>query len=1491
MNNLGGAAIYRGEKDLPALNMAVNRLLANNSVFRLRYQWVDMEHKQYVAGYSEQTFDVVDLSNSDDPQHALNCWMDNFASLPLDFDQGPLYDIKLIKLPDGIGFYIKLHHFIADGWTFLKISEKIADGYLRLSRMPTGMPSDDSPELKLGEDYRLAVTQEAEYLLSDRFAKDQSYWHKKYATLPNLSGYSRPYKNKDATRGSRLSRPFTVELSRRLELRAEQLGCSVNTLVVATSTLMMNKRLGLSDITVGVPVFNRTSRTTRAMAGMFTSTMASRFEVDNQQTTDIFIGYVEKQLRQDLRHQKYPYDQLVQDLGLAQHQQDGLFGLSVNCYNTRNLESISDIIIENDERYSGHQAYDLQFIVKPQAGSSVYQLDVDHKLCCYSDTQVSQMADQFFAVLEQLLVSEVDGRKTLSEVTLLSPDLRDYVINGFNQRQQDYPANKSIIDLVSAQCNATPDRIALQAPSSQYSYDELEQAILKMAGLLQSKGIEKGDVVAIIAPPSSELVISILAVLKCGAVYCPIDIATPNGRIDYMLNHAEAKLVLDMSDQDLATAVETLPLALTIARQVKEPIFQQQQWPSVAGQDPAYIIFTSGSTGHPKGVLVHHQGVVNYISWASKTYLLGEQDAMAFYSSPAFDLTVTSIFSPLICGAKVVVYGAVENGFVLFDILKDNQCTVLKLTPAHLNLIKTMTLQDSKIHSLILGGEALNRQLAAQVCSAFGDGLRLFNEYGPTETVVGSMTYLFDPQHDADNEANTIVDVAIGVPIANTAIYILDDDLQPTAPGQQGELYIAGDGVTLGYLNSPELSEKAFLPNPFAVGERMYRTGDQAFFDGSVIHYLGRNDSQIKVNGYRIECGEIEAQLRRHDQVDDAKVVLKQINAHSTQLCAYVTGGGDECFDGETYLAAFFPKYMIPSHFVRLTALPLTHNGKVDIKALLDVELEQAAIEEAPAVVDAVVASKAAQALLDAAAKVLQLPGISLEQHFIHLGGDSIKAIQLSTLLQERGFGLNVQTIMTQGRFSEILNEVELLSVSGHVNQQPAQGEIVASPIMHWYMNQEQPQASHYNQCLTLRLKSYFSKEHVEEALNFMINYHDMFRLNYSSEESTYEYNAALVGKTLSLTEFNPSLDFRADSESLRRLTSSLSKQIDLQNGWLLAAGWYCDSDANYLILCAHHFAVDGISWRILVEQLCELLHQLQAGQACALAPKTCSYADWSAQLSRSGSFHEEVGFWQAQLDQEQTLVTQISDGTDTDHLVQWQKKLHVTLDRHTTNSLLSSANKSFSTTPQELLLAALSQALAEVDVSQSTNQVIDLETHGRQGFETELAGTIGWFTAIYPLSLPMQSCDLASRVKLVKESCRQIPNDGIGFGVLHHLEGLLTGGVQRRIRFNYLGDFDQMLTNEQLSIVDFHLSQHPKQRLSSLMDFALVIKDQQLVIELSFSERVQNTENMSDLLTRYQQCITDLAKFCDEQTSVEFTPSDFSTADLDYDDLEALFE
>jgi len=1475
LHNIGGCINIVGSINVEIMKKAFNILAEKNIGLQLRFMEIDANPFQYVSEFTEQNVDFIDFSEFNDPWAEHEKWSSDTFKKKFNIYDIQLFYFAIYKIsPNHYGVLLNIHHIISDGWTIVFLEKQLCEIYESLL-------NGREPFLEENHSYIDYIEYESNYLKSEKFMKHKDFWNQKFSDIP----YEFLYNSTKSLEGNRLSIELPADLNEKINEFINSKKCSLNTFFIAILAIYMHKTMNKNDLVIGNPVYNRVNRKQKNTSGMFTSTVPLRFLLDPGVNFDSLIKQVMSEIKHCFLNQSYPYDLLIKDLELSKLGYDNLFKICVNYYNTQHIEHVDNMPVSVTESYCGSQSYSLQLTVKEEKKGKII-LVFDYKSLEYTEQEIKAIQKAVIYIAHQVMTHK---ELLIDKLKLISDKEINYKLHEFNATNSCYP-QKTVYELFEAKALKLPNNIALEFEDKTLTYKELNEKSNQISNLLLEKGIKRGSVVAVMETHSPGLVASILGVIKAGGTYLPIEPNYPVERINYMLKDSNSKILL--TDFEPSGNLELNGETVNLINIDLNMYDKENPKVLTTMYDLAYIIYTSGSTGRPKGVMITHQGLTNYIWWAGKTYFKDIDEAMALYSSISFDLTVTSIFSPLILGNKIVIYDNDEAEFVLYKILRENKVSVVKLTPAHLALIKEMNNRNSRIKRLIVGGDDFKVSLAKEVSDSFGY-VEIFNEYGPTETVVGCMIYKYDKIRDKG------LSVPIGRSADNVQIYILDINFNIVPTGLIGELYISGDGVAKGYLNNEELTNERFLENPFVPGKRMYKTGDLArYLEGGDVEYVGRSDSQVKIRGHRIELREIERHLIEFESIKDAIVLIKKGASGSEVLNAYIVSkvkiSEKELKDA---LLCSLPKYMIPTHFIFMDELPLTANGKVSHELLpepVTVKNEFAGCK-----------TQAEKELVNIMKEVLMIENISLNDNYYQLGGDSIKAIQISSKLRNAGFSINVKDILTYEIIGEMASHLTEADGFDMPDQGLAIGEFSPTPIIKWFFEQNFAERNHYNQSVLLKSGIPLVIDEINDVLFKLIEHHDTLRVNYNQSTGMLYYNNEHLKNPLHIEAHDLSAytDYEQDAK-IKELGLKIKSSFDIEHSILLKA---CVFDlgkrGQFLLLTAHHLIIDGISWRILIEDFINNLELRRSGQEFNLPHKTHSFMRWSELLHEysQNKFDAEEQYWASLISEE--FQFQINSNSGPKESVQMAvsttldticeaSALTIDISKETTQKLLTSTNDVYGTELHETLIIALASVIK--DVTKHEGIIIELESHGRSDVLSgiDISSTIGWFTGINPIKLMLKNDDLDFNMKSLKEQIRAVPNKGFNFGVINHLKGKFQKNNNLYIRFNFLGDFDNLFNNNifEFSRIDCGSDIGLSNYMTSLIDINSMIINKKLKISITYGKNNFTKETMQSFLNGYIEKLDKIIELCSEEFDKKLTPSDFTASDISQEDLDSLF-
>ncbi len=877
-------------------------------------------------------------------------------------------------------------------------------------------------------------------------------------------------------------------------------------------------------------------------------------------------------------------------------------------------------------------------------------------------------------------------------------------------------------------------------------------------------------------------------------------------------------------------------------------------------EDLAYLIYTSGSTGNPKGVAVEHRNLVNYLNWADQTYVRGEKMDFPLYSAISFDLTVTSMYLPIISGNTLVVYAQRENELLIPAMIEDDKVQAIKMTPSHLRFIQEMNIKKSGIKWMIVGGEELKADLTRKIMKKFNNNLEIYNEYGPTEATVGCIVYKFNPESD------TGVSVPIGGPIDNVQIYLLDKYQRPVALGVPGEIYIAGESVARGYINHPELTKERFVRIPLVPDRVLYRTGDKARrLSNGNLEFLGRYDEQVKIRGYRIELGEIEKHLLKYKGIKEVAVVSKpETNDDYIILAYFVADSEISAYDIKENLKLMLPDYMIPSYFIQLDKMPLTLNGKIDKKSLPHPEVLRAEEEGMTLVSDI------EREMMDIWAQVLNTDKIGRRTNFYEIGGDSIKAMQVVAKINQKGYNCKIKDFLMSPVIEEIASVLESRPI-GSMNQQSlVEGDVMLAPVHQAAFSMEGFNATHHSFAILLNVHVELDVIMMKKAMHKLTEHHDALRLNYDPMREVLFHNNDLLDLEFELPVYDLSdLSAEEQKKQIDAHGSKIMSSYDIENEIMLKA---CILDlgerGKRLLLAPHHVVSDGVSLRILCEDLGDFYSQLVERGEVDPPLKTSSYQRWVEELytyAKTDEIQQEKEYWIDMLTSDYTFPVDLDQSPDT---IANSAVVTGKLSEEDTELLLTRTHQAYQTEINDILLSALSMTIK--NHSGLDKPIVYLEGHGREDIcpEIDISRTVGWFTTIYPVRFDLCEVDQVEDViQNVKNNLRTVPYKGIGYGVLKYCTSENIPDINRSagICFNYLGRVDNEVDSTLFTVASEPFGDQEDQNNPVIfgLTFTGTLYSGQLYLYLRYSKKKYHAETAQKLMNDFVNNLHNVIEHC----------------------------
>lgn len=1418
-----------------------------------------------------------------------------------DLTHGPLIRVVVIKMAEERHMLqLTAHHIITDGWS---IGILLQEACYLYSAICQGNPCSLEPPLQFTEYVRW---QQQQQNTPERLA-DEAYWLHRFSPVPPAlelpTDRARP--SVKTYYGARKSCTIDRHIYERVKQLSRRQGCTPFMFLFATYAAYLYRLARQEDCVIGIPTSGRSIEGGENLVGYCVNLTPVRLLFDQNVSWREHLARVKKALLEAYEHQDSPFATLVKKLNPPRDASRSPI-VSVTFNMDRHMQvpplfGLEGSLLTPPLQYT---KFDLSVNIIEINGELL--VDFDYNTDLFDEATIERMLGQYQTLLQEVITRP---EAPLWNLPLLTEAESQDLLFTRNATETPYPLEGCYHHYFEAQASRTPLALAVQAGEHSLTYQQLNDRTNQLAAFLSRHGATRGSIIALCMPRSLEMVVALLGILKAGCAFLPLDMAFPRERMAYMLQNAQARIVLTHS-----SLLQQIPLEGCLG------VCLDRDWPEVEqysrtpvksaanGDDLAYLIYTSGSTGKPKGVLVPHSGLLNYLLWCVEAYGAAHGRGAPVQSSVAADAIFPSLFAPLLVGKAVVLLPQEQPLEALQELLQtEGGFSLMKITPSQLEVLtQRLPEQDARgwVGTLVVGAEALRGDIL-DFWQLHAQGTVVLNEYGPTETVVGCSIYQIPAAQFVRGA------VPIGLPIANTQFYVLDGCMQPVPVGVPGELYIGGAGVAWGYLHCPEQTASVFVPDPFSSrpGARLYKTGDLVRLLPDVqanIEFIGRKDQQVKIRGYRVELGEIEACLVDHQAVESAVVMVRDGEQNNRQLVAYILPQPDspEAADPaalKEYLQQCLPDYMVPAAYVLVEHWPLTATGKINLRALPAPERNDYNL----AGTCAAPRNETERRLVRIWQQILGLPQIGIYDNFFASGGDSILALQIIARAAEAGLRLNAKDLFTHQTIADL---AAIASAAGPAlpliaEQGQVSGTVPLTPIQHWFLSQEQPDPQHYNQSVLLEARHPLNLAHLTRAVNEIVKHHDVLRSSFLRTESGWqqsiaEYKGQEEIRCIDLADLS-STDL---SKAIETKAGEIQASLQLERGPLFQIALFlCGPHRpQRLLLVAHHLIVDGISWRILLADLQTAYQQATDGRSVYLPPKTTSFQWWSQGLQTyvlRDELCKELAYWQDMGRIAAPLLPM--DRKRGKSVVGSARTIRVALSEAETRVLLHDAPVAYRTQINDLLLTALVQAIG--DWSGNARVLLALEGHGREDVleQVDLSRTIGWFTSLFPLYLSLEGGeDTATAIKKIKEQLRRVPRHGFGYGLARYLAtdqdlvASLRAIPEPQISFNYLGQFNELEDSAAL----FTLAREGSGQSESarnLRPYALEINGRvlggQLSLEWTYSTTLHKASTINALAQSYQAYLQEILRHCARPENRGYTPSDFPHASVSQEQLDQL--
>lgn len=984
IENITGSVIIPEKVDFKLLEKAINTFVEKNDSFRLKFVLKNTDIYQYVDNFSEFSIDIVNVASDEELKDVEG----EISSTVFNVLDSFLYLFKMIKFPDGHGgFIINMHHLISDAWS-------AGLGASEIIKIYTLLLNNQSIDNIVYPSYIDYINSETSYLQSDKFNKDKAFWNDMFETVPEVATIPTSLgENRDTLVGKSNREQFTIphEVINSIYAFCKNSKISAFNFFMAVFSLYIGRTSGLDEFVIGSPILNRGNVKEKHTSGMFISTVPLKVSLTNNITFTELASNISSNFFSIFKHQKYPYLSLLSDLRKKDNSIPNLYNVLISYQNIRSTANTSEIPYKIKWVPNNYTSNNIDIHIYDMNDTGNINIAYDYQIAKHTSQDILNIHARILNIINQILSN---NEIVINDIEIVTPEEKNKILNEFNNTKVDYPKNKTISQLFEEQVQKTPNNIALVFEDKTLTYRELNEKANSLAYYLRKNDVGRNNIVGIMVNRSFEMIIGILAVLKAGGAYLPIDPEYPQDRIEYMLSNSGATILLTQKSLENKLDFNNkifIDLSSSNIYNLPSKNLENINKP----EDLSYVIYTSGSTGLPKGVMLKNINIVNFIYAIINKLNFTHEQTIISITTISFDIFVLESLLPLSNGMKIVIASEIAqtDANVFWNLCQKHNVDIIQTTPSRIQAFlfgQNHLEYINNIKFMLIGGEPFPQKLLKELHSIYPG--KIYNMYGPTETAVWSSI----------KDLTSVDTITIGKPIANTQMYILDKFHRLLPQGVPGELYIGGNGVCKGYLKNMELTNKTFFPNPFINAAKIYKTGDlcKLLPDGEIA-YLERIDNQVKVHGLRIELGEIEASISTYPDINKCIVV---VNSDQKIIAYFSANRNINTNDLKSFLQRKLPKYFIPNVFVQVTKFKMTPNGKIDLKAMAKQKIEITTEYEEPS-------TDFQKELAEIFKKILNLPKISINDNFFEIGGDSLSAIKLQIEAFNSGIDLSYKDI------------------------------------------------------------------------------------------------------------------------------------------------------------------------------------------------------------------------------------------------------------------------------------------------------------------------------------------------------------------------------------------------------------------------------------------------------------------------------------------------